>query len=542
MKRSLNQRVLVAFAATVVGAACGMLAGYLLGAALTLRLAEDRLSQFATRIMAEGDASSAEARGVLGAMRASPYPFCSNADIFYLRSQIFKEEVLSDVGRIRDGKIVCTATLGRLEQPFELPEPEFSQPDGSRVYGNLAPFQIRKWAVVSLQLGDGYVIFYAHDQEEAGPFAERYTITVIDGSGRPFSWSEGALSQTTEDGGIRTRNGQGRRGESLYATRCSARYFNCVTAYISIPGALRADQGHFLAYIVLGGLSGALFGFAFSHIYRRSRSMEQQLSRAIRRDRLRVVYQPIVNLASGEIVGAEALSRWTDEEGFAVGPDIFVKIAEERGFVGEITRLVVRHVLRDFAVTLRAHADFRISINVAAADLGDPRFLPMLEQSLDQAGVLAASVAIEITESSTALHQVAMEAIRHLRRLGHHVHIDDFGTGYSSLSYLHDLSVDAIKIDQSFTRAIGTQAVTVSILPQILAMAEALNLQVIVEGIETSQQAGYFSGRAKSILGQGWLFGRPVPPEEFLPLLAASKQLRPQGSIEQAATYFAEGI
>jgi len=75
---------------------------------------------------------------VLGAMRASPYPFCSNADIFYLRSQIFKEEVLSDVGRIRDGKIVCTATLGRLEQPFELPEPEFSQPDGSRVYGNLA--------------------------------------------------------------------------------------------------------------------------------------------------------------------------------------------------------------------------------------------------------------------------------------------------------------------------------------------------------------------------------------------------------------------
>jgi len=84
--------------------------------------------------------------------------------------------------------------------------------------------------------------------------------------------------------------------------------------------------------------------------------------------------------------------------------------------------------------------------------------------------------------------------------------------------------------------------VTVSILPQILAMAEALNLQVIVEGIETSQQAGYFSGRAKSILGQGWLFGRPVPPEEFLPLLAASKQLRPQGSIEQAATYFAEGI
>ena len=102
--------------------------------------------------------------------------------------------------------------------------------------------------------------------------------------------------------------------------------------------------------------------------------------------------------------------------------------------------------------------------------------------------------------------------------------------------------MDAIKIDRSFTRAIGTEAVTVSILPQILAMAKTLHLQVIVEGIETSQQAAYFSGGAKSILGQGWLFGHPVPPEEFLRLLAASEQLRPQGSIEQAAIYIADGI
>jgi sensor c-di-GMP phosphodiesterase-like protein len=167
----------------------------------------------------------------------------------------------------------------------------------------------------------------------------------------------------------------------------------------------------------------------------------------------------------------------------------------------------------------------------------------MLEQSMDREGVSAASVMIEITESSTALHQVAMEAIRHLRRLGHGVHIDDFGTGYSSLSYLHDLSVDAIKIDRSFTRAIGTDAVTVSILPQILAMATTLHLQVIVEGIETSQQAGYFSGGAKTILGQGWFFGHPVPPEEFLELMAAPNLLRPKdSSSEQFREYATEVV
>jgi sensor c-di-GMP phosphodiesterase-like protein len=243
-----------------------------------------------------------------------------------------------------------------------------------------------------------------------------------------------------------------------------------------------------------------------------------------------VEYQQIVSLASGRIVGAEALVRWTDEEGFAVGPDVFVKIAEEQGFVESITRLVVRHTLRDFAATLRAQPDFRLSINVTATDLADSRFLPMLARALKRAGVAARSVAIEITESSTARHEVTIAAILRLRQQGHSVHIDDFGTGYSSLSYLHELSVDAIKIDRSFTRAIDTEAVTAGILPQILAMAGALHLQVIVEGIETRQQAEYFAALGQSILGQGWLFGRAVAAVAFQSLLADEDKR------EQAAT------
>jgi sensor c-di-GMP phosphodiesterase-like protein len=180
---------------------------------------------------------------------------------------------------------------------------------------------------------------------------------------------------------------------------------------------------------------------------------------------------------------------------------------------------VVRHALRDFAEIIHDNPDFRLSINVAAADLSDPAFLPMLAVALKQAGVPAQNLAIEITESSTARHQMAKEAIRGLRQRGHSVHVDDFGTGYSSLSYLQDLSIDTIKIDRSFTQTIGTQAVTVGILPQILAMAAVLNLGVIVEGVETSQQASYFAGVDSTIQAQGWLFGRPVPVSEFLNLL-----------------------
>ena len=151
----------------------------------------------------------------------------------------------------------------------------------------------------------------------------------------------------------------------------------------------------------------------------------------------------------------------------------------------------------------------------------------MLEQALKRAAVPARSLAIEITESSTVRHHAAIETILRLRERGHSVHIDDFGTGYSSLAYLHDLSVDAIKIDRAFTQAIGTEAVTVAILPQILAMAEALNLGVIAEGVETVEQAEYFASARGHILAQGWLFGRPQPASEFRVLLATEGKQEP---------------
>ena len=288
---------------------------------------------------------------------------------------------------------------------------------------------------------------------------------------------------------------------------------------------MQAEHIQRLIYIVLGALTGGGFGFLFSFLYRRNRSMEQQLRRAIRKDKLSMAYQPIVDLEGDRhIVGAEALARWTDEEGFAVGPDVFIKIAEQQGFIREITRLVLRQVLRDLGELLRTHPGFHVSVNVAAADLDDPGFLPMLKESLARAKVPAESVVIEITESSTARHKTAEEAIRQIRQAGHSVHIDDFGTGYSSLSCLHDLSVYAIKIDRSFTQTIGTEAVTVGILPQILAMAQALKLHVIVEGVETPEQASYFAASELAVLGQGWLFGHPVPADVFRRLLVEDER------------------
>jgi sensor c-di-GMP phosphodiesterase-like protein len=261
---------------------------------------------------------------------------------------------------------------------------------------------------------------------------------------------------------------------------------------------------------------------AVTFFFRRNKDLSQQLRRAIYRDKLQLVYQPIVVLSTRQIVGAEALARWTDEDGNSVEPDVFVKLAEENGFVGALTRSVVHRSLHDLAKTLQSRPGFRLSINVSGADLVDPEFLPMLAESLKEAKVKPESVVIEISEKSTSQSEMAMETIRILRRMGHSIHIDDFGTGYSNLDKLLYLFADTIKIDKAFTGVIGTESVAVAILPQILAMAKSLNLEVVVEGVETDRQANYFPTERTQIYGQGWLYGRPVSIEAFQGLLAAN--------------------
>ncbi len=290
----------------------------------------------------------------------------------------------------------------------------------------------------------------------------------------------------------------------------------CVSAYATVHEALQSESSQRNAYVVLSGLCGALLGLALSGVYRHSRSMEQRLRRAIRRNVIRVAYQPMVDLETGRIVGAEALARWTDEEHGNVSPDVFIRIAEERGFVGEITRLVLQSALADLSALLLICPEFRLSVNIAPQDLDDPTFLPMLEAATAKARVPAQCLVMEITERAAADSQAAKDAIVRLRRKGHSVHIDDFGTGYSSLAYLHDLSVDGLKIDKAFTQAVGTESVQVLILPQIFSLAASLGLQVTVEGIETEEQVRYFSASPLPMLGQGWYLGRPMPAQMFL--------------------------
>ena len=520
---TFKQRVLITLIVTVLSVVGGTLLGYLGGRYTILQLTDARLDQDVVRVSKEADAYLAESRAVLVAMNASPYPSCTEEELTYFRALLFESKHLKDVGRMKQNKIECSAALGRLATPRTTPIADFLLQDGTSIYKDLSLYQEDDDTVIAMQLGDSYVVLSPENLVQLGPSLVHFTETVVDVPTQHTGLLRG--EQLQANASILTSDGLTRVGDTLYSTRTSTRGLSYVTGYVSISEALAADRVELIVFMAIGGLSCGLLGLITSIIYRRSRGMEQQLRRAIKSDSLRVVYQPVVDLETRRIVGAEALVRWTDEDGFSISPEVFVKIAEERGFIGEITRLILRQCLRDFGMTLRNCAGFRLNINVTATDLADSSFLPLLARSLEEAAVPTQRLGIEITESGTARQQVAMDTILQLRRRGHRVYIDDFGTGYSSLAYLQDLAIDAIKIDRAFTKAIGTEAVTVAILPQILSMAEALNLQVVVEGIETTEQARYFSATNRHILAQGWLFGHPYPADEFHTLLAEDQKV-----------------
>jgi len=538
MNHNFKIRVVIMRAVILVLAGVGVISGYLLGRALAIQMADNSLDQSAKLMVAQEAESSVVARSLLEKLKGSPYPPCSEAEIAYLRELVVRSDYLKDTGRIQGGKIVCSATAGHPTDAMEQLNASSSLQDGIFAYSNLVPVTVPRLTRNGLQPGAAYVVFGSSTAASLGTVPLHRIATMKDDTSQQSDDSAGGAS-TEKEPDVSTE-GMVRQGDTLYATRCSTVNNTCFTASTSVSEALAGEWMTLAGAMVLGGAFSALLGIVFSMMYFRGGNMEEQLRRAVAGGQLRVVYQPIVDLANGQIVGAEALSRWTNEEGIDVSPDVFIKIAEEHGFISEITQMVVKRTLRDFAETLISRPSFRVSVNVAGADLSDPDFLPMLDESVKRAKVSSKSLVLEITESSTSESAQAMDTIRALRHRGHSIHIDDFGTGCSNLDRMLCLWVDTIKIDKAFTRVIGTESVTVAILPQILEMAKSLNLEVVVEGVETDRQADYFSPSSRQrIFGQGWLYGRPVSAEEIKALLAGDRS--PVAAKEELALAWSDG-
>lgn len=245
-------------------------------------------------------------------------------------------------------------------------------------------------------------------------------------------------------------------------------------------------------------------------------NLEAQLRHAIEKNELFLCYQPIVDLNSGDIVGAEALCRWRRSDGVLVPPQEFIPLAEETGLIVPIGDFVLRTALEDAKLWFATATSFRsIAVNFSVRQFFKPDWHARLEQILQQSGIAPHRVEIEITE--TEIMQRSEEGLRiieKLHALGVMIAIDDFGTGYSSLSYLQKFDVNKIKIDRSFIDELGKNHTAAQLVRTIIQMAKTLDITVQAEGVETELQRQFLLDE-RCDLYQGYLKSAPITAGEF---------------------------
>ncbi len=242
--------------------------------------------------------------------------------------------------------------------------------------------------------------------------------------------------------------------------------------------------------------------------------LDTNLRKALELDHLVVHYQPKLN-AEGDVLSAEALVRWNSPERGLVPPGDFISYAEESGLIVPLGRWVMLNVLQQVIKWRSEGIYLRVAVNVSAKQLIDQSIYTDLKQALNEAGLNDCPIDIELTESCLIENEAgALMLMKQFQELGAQIHLDDFGTGYSSLSQLARIPIDAIKLDQSFVRNINKQPVAQSLVRAIVAVAKALKLQVIAEGIETKAEEKFVM--ANGVDGrQGYYYAKPMPAEQL---------------------------
>ncbi|HEY9127182.1 MAG TPA: EAL domain-containing protein [Acidobacteriaceae bacterium] len=496
----------------------GILTGYGIGRFSILLTTRSRMVDYVDRLFAHSKEIGAEINSTLIVANRFQSPACSDQDIAQLRRAVFATRFMKDVGRVANNQLLCSSTTGVLQPPVSLGAPDFTSPLGASIYQNrpLPMLGASNAQVIAVGRTEAVVSPDIYSEFPQNPL--HYYSGAIDRSRSILHTPDlGAISIPPA---VLASASFVRIGNELYISRCSNTYIVCSVVHISMQEIRENNRGLMTTYLFTGGIAGAACAISLFVVGHKRRSQTNQLKRAILLGKLTVAYQPIVALETHRIRGAEALARWTDEDGESIRPETIIALAEAEGFVSEITRFVLTRALDELQSILESDPNFRISINLAPADLSDPRLLLLLDEKLAEHRIAPASVAFEITERATSDRETAIAAIRRLRQRGHAVLIDDFGTGYSNLAYLSELKVNGIKISRSFIATIGAESVTSSIVPQILAVARALELEVVVQGIERQEQALYFSGNLQNILGQGWFFGMPIPARSLMYLCA----------------------
>lgn len=259
------------------------------------------------------------------------------------------------------------------------------------------------------------------------------------------------------------------------------------------------------------------FDRSIQHVAEERSRLEQRLRLAIRDRRVCCAYQPKVELRGGAVAGVEVLMRWRDENGVIQAPGDFVGLAVELGLIDDLAHFLLAETVASVdRINETFGADATISINVAARQASDMRFMRSFVDALDATG-FARRFTVEITEEAFLSHgEFQRNILPMVREAGAKVSIDDFGVGFSSLSALADITADELKIDRSFITDIHRRPRSQSVLKAMEALGHSLGMSIVVEGVETFEEVAYLQAATRITLAQGYYFARPMVLEDAL--------------------------
>jgi sensor c-di-GMP phosphodiesterase-like protein len=453
---------------------------------------------------------------------ADPNP-CSDANLLLMQQIDFASSKMQAIGYMVDNRLICSS-IGTHSDGLNVGPADFTTRLGFQIHQAVElPFAPgRKFAVVSRK--DFAVILHKELPIDIAMDEPDGSVGIFTGDDRRFLMSRGPLQERWAK---ELRHGALEnifvRDEHLIVVLQSRHWSSGSIAALPVKYLQRRSHDFAIFLIPAGVVTGLALALLVLLHRRRQRGLASLLKRALHRGEFYLVYQPIVDLQSGHCTGAEVLLRWRHPAGELIPPDIFIQIAEDHGFIGQVTKHVLGLLSREAGGTFELRPDFHFAINIAAADLHSDRLHDQIQRLIADLRIEPSQLVLEATERGFIDVHMAQARVQQLRSLGVHVAIDDFGTGYSSLAYLETFNVDGLKIDKSFVDKIGTGSAASGVVGHIIEMAKELHLTMVAEGVETQTQADYLRARGVQ-LAQGSLFSKPLLLEDLLRYLQPDRR------------------